>query len=210
MALPKPWSPSARTSRSGAPSRTCRKESNISATDSRSKSGPPRRLAAMHEPDRKAVLNPAFAVSLAVKPSHTAGITTKPGSASRARRRSGGVMAESCTWKEDDGERTLARARAAIAGLREDMRASATPRAGGRCRVARCRRGGAEGIAADAHADPVRGRYFDAKRSNIFAATNPHRSCLRAGSGASVLGSKGVRGKPCRPTNSMNSASSMM
>src|SRR5579859_5043139 len=67
-------------------------ESNISAKDRRSRSGPPSRLAATQEPDRNAVLKPAAAVSLALSPSHTAGITTKPGSASNARRRSGGFM----------------------------------------------------------------------------------------------------------------------
>ena len=40
----------------------------------------------------KAVLNPAAAESFAVSPSHTAGMTTKPGSANKARRRSGAVM----------------------------------------------------------------------------------------------------------------------
>src|SRR5262249_15890226 len=67
-------------------------ESNISAKDRRSGSGPPRRPGRTQGPDRKAVLKPAAAVSLADKPSHTAGMTTKPGSASSARRRSGGVM----------------------------------------------------------------------------------------------------------------------
>src|ERR1019366_2295037 len=68
------------------------KESNISPKEIRSRSGPPRRLAATQEPERKAVLKPAAAESLALSPSHTAGMTTKPGSANRARKRSGGVM----------------------------------------------------------------------------------------------------------------------
>src|SRR6266851_7688022 len=67
------------------------KESNISPNEIRSRSGPPSRLAATQEPDRNAVLKPAPAVSLAESPSHTAGITTRPGSASRARKRAGAV-----------------------------------------------------------------------------------------------------------------------
>src|SRR4051812_12171085 len=68
------------------------KLSNISPKEIRSRSAPPSRLAAQQEPERKAVLNPAAAVILALSPSQTAGITMKPGSASRARRRSGAVM----------------------------------------------------------------------------------------------------------------------
>src|SRR5580658_6521190 len=68
------------------------KESYIPPKEIRSRSGPPRRLAATQEPERKAVLNPAVAESLALRPSHTAGMTTKPGSANSVRRRSGGVM----------------------------------------------------------------------------------------------------------------------
>src|SRR3984885_2582883 len=71
------------------------KESNISANEIRSRSGPPSRLAATQDPDRKAVLKPATDASLALSPSHTAGMTTKPGSASKALRRSGGVMVHS-------------------------------------------------------------------------------------------------------------------
>src|SRR5262249_36833286 len=67
-------------------------ESIISPNETRSRSGPPSRLAATQEPDRNAVLKPAPAVSLAVRPSHTAGITMKPGSASSLRRRSGAFM----------------------------------------------------------------------------------------------------------------------
>src|SRR5690242_8612959 len=65
------------------------KESNISPNETRSRSGPPRRLAATQDPDRKAVLKPAAQLSLAVIPSQTAGMATKAGSASSARRRSG-------------------------------------------------------------------------------------------------------------------------
>src|SRR5215475_2926237 len=64
-------------------------DSNISPNEMRSRSGPPSRLAATQEPERKAVLKPAPQVSLAVSPSHIAGMTTRPGSASRARRRAG-------------------------------------------------------------------------------------------------------------------------
>src|SRR3954469_7447862 len=68
------------------------KESNISPKEIRSRSGPPRRLAATQEPDRNAVLKPASAVSLALIPSHTAGLTTRPGWLSTSRRRSGALF----------------------------------------------------------------------------------------------------------------------
>src|SRR5712691_12307403 len=67
------------------------KESNISPNEIRSRSGPPSRLAATQEPERNAVLKPATAVNLAESPSHTAGMTIRPGSASTARRRAGAV-----------------------------------------------------------------------------------------------------------------------
>src|ERR1700691_6036111 len=67
-------------------------ESNISPKESKSRSGPPNRPAATHDRERKAFLKPAPAASLALSPSHTAGITTKPGSDNTARRRSGGFM----------------------------------------------------------------------------------------------------------------------
>src|SRR6478609_772696 len=92
MALPWPWSPSASTSRSGAAPRTMLNESIISPNETRSRSGPPSRLAATQEPDRNAVLKPASKVSLAVSPSHTAGITTRPGSFRMARKRSGALV----------------------------------------------------------------------------------------------------------------------
>ena len=41
---------------------------------------------------------------------------------------------------------------------------------------------------------PVAG--FSAKKSSIFTLASPHPPCLRAGLGASVLGSKGVKWKP--------------
>src|SRR6185312_2029645 len=91
IALPCPWSPSASTIRSGAAPRTMLNESIISPNETRSRSGPPSRLAATQEPDRNAVLKPASWVSLAVIPSHTAGITTRPGSARTFRRRSGAL-----------------------------------------------------------------------------------------------------------------------
>src|SRR5579862_9667329 len=80
---------------SGAAPCTMLNESSISPNDSRSRSGPPSRLAATQEPDRNAVLKPALAVSLALSPSQTAGITTKPGSANKARKRAGAFMGAS-------------------------------------------------------------------------------------------------------------------
>src|SRR5882724_9399520 len=77
---------------SGAAPRTMWKESNISANESRSRSGPPSRLAATQEPERNAVAYPAPADSFALSPSHTAGMTTKSGLANSARRRSGADM----------------------------------------------------------------------------------------------------------------------
>jgi hypothetical protein len=68
------------------------KESIISPNETRSRSGPPRRLAATQEPDRNAVLKPASCVSFPVSPSHTAGITTRPGSFRIARKRSGALV----------------------------------------------------------------------------------------------------------------------
>src|SRR3712207_6438541 len=62
------------------------------AEEARPRSGPPSRPAATQEPERKAVRKPAARVSLAVSPSQTAGMTTKPGSASKARNLSGGVI----------------------------------------------------------------------------------------------------------------------
>src|SRR3954471_14759038 len=91
------------------------KLSNISPKEIRSRSAPPSRLAAQQEPDRKAVLKPAAAVILAVSPSHTAGIATRPGSASRARRRSGAVMAGflgTVIWRHATPERRRAPNRA--------------------------------------------------------------------------------------------------
>src|SRR6185312_1920107 len=92
IALPCPWSPSASTSRSGAAPRTMLNESIISPNETRSRSGPPSRLAATQEPDRNAVLKPASWVSLAVRPSHTAGITTRPGWARTFRSCSGALV----------------------------------------------------------------------------------------------------------------------
>src|SRR6185437_4361697 len=92
IALPWPWSPSARTIRSGAAPRTMLNESIISPNETRSRSGPPSRLAATQEPDRNAVLKPASWVSLAVRPSHTAGITTRPGWARTFRSCSGALV----------------------------------------------------------------------------------------------------------------------
>src|SRR4051794_9108920 len=69
-------------------------DSYISPNEIRSRSGPPSRVAATQEPDMKAVSKPAREASLALIPSHTAGITTKPGSASKERRRSGGDIQE--------------------------------------------------------------------------------------------------------------------
>src|SRR5690349_494892 len=71
------------------------KESIISPNDTRSRAGPPSRLAATHEPDRKAVLKPVSQVSLALSPSHTAGITTRPGSLRTVRKRSGALVISS-------------------------------------------------------------------------------------------------------------------
>ena len=68
--LPKPWSPSASTRVCDAAPRTMLNESSISANEIRSRSGPPRRLAATQEPDRNAVSKPAVADSLALSPSH--------------------------------------------------------------------------------------------------------------------------------------------
>src|ERR1700733_12195322 len=86
------------------------KESNISANEIRSRSGPPSRLAATQDPDRKAVLKPAADASLALSPSHTAGMTTKPGSASNALRRSGGVMVHSSGYRMlEDSDRGIIR-----------------------------------------------------------------------------------------------------